>query len=119
MSEIGPIKVRPRFSCRMISCPAANGIICSICKPIATDEPSGTNSAIAWCMERSFDIALTALPLGLAFFHEGANAFIGVFGTHEFVEIDFFGPGQTFIEVHGVPGVDCLLGDAKRGRAQR
>src|SRR6201996_9169492 len=110
MSEIGPIKVRSRLSCRMISWPAANGIICSICKPIATDEPSGTNSAIASCIERNFDIALTALPLRLAFFHEGANAFTGIFGAHKFVEIDFFRAGQAFIEVHGVPGVDRLLG---------
>ena len=41
---------------RMISCPAANGIICSICKPRATEAPSGTSSAIASGMERSFDI---------------------------------------------------------------
>src|SRR5690242_10823703 len=59
MSEIGPISVSPRFFCRMISCPAANGIICSSCKPIATLAPSGTNSAIAACMERTLDTDLS------------------------------------------------------------
>src|SRR5947208_946119 len=45
----------------MISCPAAKGIICSICRPSATDEPSGTNSEMASCMERSFVVILLDL----------------------------------------------------------
>src|SRR5205823_13666026 len=61
MSEIGPISVSPRLRCRMISCPAANGIICSICNPSATEQPSGTWAAIASRMERSLDMNAGAL----------------------------------------------------------
>src|SRR5436853_5482792 len=56
MSEIGPIRRKPRFFWRMISWPAANGIICSICSPSATLAPSGTRSVMACCMVRSLDM---------------------------------------------------------------
>src|SRR4051812_22653383 len=59
MSEIGPIKVKSRFFCRIISCPAANGIICSNCRPSATLAPSGTSSAIACCIE---SLSASGLP---------------------------------------------------------
>src|SRR5215831_8633646 len=42
----------------MISCPAANGIICSSCSPMATLAPSGTSSAMAERMETSLDTLL-------------------------------------------------------------
>src|SRR5712691_4911840 len=57
MSEIGPISVRSRFFCRMISCPAANGIICSNCRPSATLAPSCTSSETAARMGSSLDMS--------------------------------------------------------------
>src|SRR5947199_1277807 len=76
---------------------------------MATDAPSGTNSAIASRMERSFDICLTTLPFWLALFHKRLNAFLSVFGLHQFVEVNLFGPRQAFVEVHGVPRVTSFL----------
>src|SRR6476620_10653700 len=62
-SDIGPIKVSPRFFCRMISCPAANGIICSNCRHSATDDPSGTCLATASYMECSLDTTSPPTPV--------------------------------------------------------
>src|SRR5580765_5631977 len=59
MSEMGPISRSPCFFCRMISCPAANGIICSICRPSATLAPSGTCSVIACRIVIVFDTAIS------------------------------------------------------------
>src|SRR3954467_482354 len=76
---------------------------------MATDAPSGTNSAIASRMERSFDICLTTLPFWLALFHKRLNAFLSVFGLHQFVEVNLFGPREALVEVHGVPRVIAFL----------
>src|SRR3954453_18007236 len=86
---------------------------------MATDAPSGTNSAIASRMERIFDICLTTLPFWLALFHKRLNAFLRVFGLHEFVEVNLFRPRQSFVEVHGVPRVNSFFGDAERSGTER
>src|SRR5215472_3508066 len=61
MSEMGPISRRLRFLWRINSCPAAKGIICSICRPRATLEPSGTKSAMAWRRVRILDMAVFSI----------------------------------------------------------
>src|SRR3954453_16172253 len=86
---------------------------------MATDAPSGTNSASASRMEGSFDICLTTLPFWLALFHKRLNAFLSVFGLHQFVEVNLFGTREAFVEVHGVPRVNSFFGDAERSGAER
>src|ERR671931_1631631 len=90
MSEIGPTRVRSRRPCRMISCPAANGIRDSSAAPSSTEPPSGTKRATASRIERSLVIpsgvhpeSLPPLPLGLALFGEGGQALGGVLAGEE------------------------------------
>src|SRR5579871_2154881 len=64
MSEIGPIRRRPRFFWRMISCPAAKGMFCSICSPTATLQPSATKEAMASRIEINLDIPNLLLQPG-------------------------------------------------------
>ena len=56
MSEIGPINVRSRLRCLMISWPAANGINDSSAAPISTEQPLGTNRSIACAIVTTFPI---------------------------------------------------------------
>src|SRR5207244_1594303 len=118
MSEIGPIRVRSRFFCRMISCPAANGIICSSWRPSATLAASGTSSAIASRMASSLAMALLALPLRLALVQESFDAFLRILRLDELFQINLFSARQSFIKVHRIPSVDCLLGNRERRRTQ-
>src|SRR4029077_13500174 len=124
MSEIGPTSVRPRFLCRMISCPAAKGIICSICRPSATKAPSGTHSAMALGMVRSLDIkswfaycslTLFSLPHWLPFFQEGVDSLANIFGLHQLFQIESLGSCQALVEVHRVPHIGRFFGDSKHG----
>src|SRR5581483_1687305 len=116
MSEIGPMSVRFPFLWRMISCAAANGIICSNCNPIASEELSSTNSAIASCMERSLVIAVEidmrcsgVFPLGSTLLQKCADALLRVFCRHQFFKINLFSAGETFFEVHRLPPIACLF----------
>src|SRR6476646_3036764 len=119
MSEIGTLRVRPRLFCRMISCPATKGIICSICRPSATEAPSGTRSAMASRMVRSLDMAvLFPLPNRRTLFEEGADTLVNIFRLQQLLEIYLLRPRQPFVEVHRVPGVVGLLGNRQHGRAQ-
>src|SRR5581483_1457605 len=106
----------------MISWPAANGIICSSCKPIATDAPSGTYSAMASRIERILVIVTVrgsaALPSRGAFLHESANALFRIFRCHQLFQIDLFGTSETFFEVHRLPRVACLFCRGQGSRAQ-
>src|SRR3954471_13192944 len=112
MSEMGPISVRPRFFWRIISCPAANGIICSIWRPSATEAPLGTSSAIASCMLRSLDMFqpplepegqikechhLSALPHRRALLEKGRDSLFDINGPHQILDIDFFRPRQPLV----------------------
>src|SRR5262245_53898024 len=92
MSEIGPIKVRFRFFCRMISWPAAKGIICSICRPSATLAPSGTSSAIASDMGRSLDISdLRFKPMNHVYADREVHHAIQPLGKHFVYQSRFIG----------------------------
>src|SRR5919108_5673863 len=97
----------------MISCPAANGIICSSWRPSATLAPSGTSSAIASRMEKSLAMLLSRPPR-LAFLQKSLNTFLGVVRLHQIFEIDLLRPGQPFVEVHRVPCVDRFFGYSER-----
>src|ERR1700722_7520446 len=98
----------------MISCPAAKGIICSICRPSATDAPSGTNSAIASRMGGSLNM-LFALPTRGAFLEEGVDSLLRVLRLHQLVEINLLCSGKAFVEVNRIPCVDCFFGNGQRG----
>src|ERR1700731_1624464 len=96
----------------MISCPAAKGIICSICKPRATDAPSGTNSAIASRIVSSLDI-LFSVPPGRTFLEKRVDSFLRVFRFHQFFQINLFRAGEAFVEVNRIPRIDGFLSESQ------
>src|SRR5579872_7266697 len=112
MSEIGPIRRSPRFFWRMISCPAAKGMFCSICRPRATLAPSGTKAATASRIVISLDITVQQPSIQ----HSACNRLINVYTGRccSIAQLPDYTITQLFPLPHRLPplheGADSLFG---------
>src|SRR5579872_1196091 len=73
--------------------------------------------SIIGCCRKRF-CSLLPRPLRLPLLHKRPNAFVGVCGLHQLVEINSLGASQALIEVHRVPRVRRLLGHRQRRRTE-